>query len=124
FSEARRDAEAGRRVVFYFIFSGHGDVSADGIGYVHLLDGPWTRSDLFEEVLARSPAAVNHVIIDACNAYYLVARRGGQAAPAGDNSLLVRDFLNREHLAAFPNTGVLLSTSRAAEVHEWGRIEA
>ncbi len=123
FAQARADAQAGRKVVFYFVFSGHGDVKGQE-GYVHLLDGPWTRSDLFAQVLAPSPATFNHVVIDACHAYYMVAGRGGQARPTGDFAMLVRDFVGNERLAAFPNTGVMLSTSRAAEVHEWGRIEA
>lgn len=124
FEKIRRDVEAGDRVVFYFVYSGHGEVTADNEGFVHLLDGPLTRADLFEHVIAASPATVNHLLIDACNAYFMVARRGGQAQPAGDFSALIRRFLDRESLAAHPNTGVVLSTSSAAEVHEWGRIEA
>ena len=124
FARIREDRAAGLQVVFYFVFSGHGEVSADNEGYVHLLDGPWTRSDLFEHVIAASPATTNHVLIDACNAYFMVARRGGQAEEAGDFSNLIRDFLDNESLAAHPDTGVFLSTSSANEVHEWGRIEA
>lgn len=124
FEDIRRDVDAGYRVVFYFVFSGHGEVTADNEGFVHLLDGPLTRADLFEHVISASPATVNHLLIDACNAYFMVARRGGQSRPAGDFSGLIRRFLDRESLAAHPNTGVVLSTSSAAEVHEWGRIEA
>jgi len=123
FADIQRQVDAGHEVAFYFILSGHGDVD-DGQGYVHLLDGRWTRSDLFQKVIAPSTATVNHIIIDACNAYFLVADRGGQAHAAGDYSSLIRDFVGREKLERYPNTGVLLSTSRAAEVHEWGRIEA
>ncbi|MEE8409426.1 MAG: caspase family protein [Myxococcota bacterium] len=124
FAAARRDIADGHRVVFYFVYSGHGEIGSDHEGYLHLIDGPWTRGDLFRHVIAASPATVNHVVIDACNAYFLVARRGAQAEPAGDFSGLVRDFLGHENLTSYPNTGVILSTSSAAEVHEWGRIEA
>jgi len=125
FARIREERAAGKEVVFYFVFSGHGEVSEDSEGYVHLLDGPWTRGDLFEHVIAASPANVNHVLIDACNAYFMVARRGGgQAEDAGDFKNLIRDFLDHESLAVHPDTGVFLSTSSANEVHEWGRIEA
>ncbi len=124
FARVRAERAAGRDVVFYFVYSGHGEVAEDNLGYVHLLDGPWTRGDLFEYVIAASPATTNHVLIDACNAYFMVARRGGQAERAGDFKNLIRDFLDQESLAAHPDTGVFLSTSSANEVHEWGRIEA
>lgn len=124
FAAMRADVVAGIRVVFYFVFSGHGDVGEDGEGYVHFLDAPFSRRDLFEQVVAASPATVNHLIIDACNAYFMVAARGAQARPAGDYSSLIRELVGKQQLAAYPNTGVILSTSSAAEVHEWGRIEA
>lgn len=124
FAAMRQQTASGRKVVFYFIFSGHGEVGDDGEGYVHLLDEPWTRTDLFTHVIAASPATINHVVIDACNSYYMVARRGSQAVPAGNYGNLIRDFVGRERLERYPNTGVILSTANAAEVHEWGRIEA
>ncbi|MEK7703828.1 MAG: caspase family protein [Myxococcota bacterium] len=124
FVAMRRDHAAGERVVFYFVFSGHGETTEDGEGYVHLLDAKLTRDDLFAEVIARSPADLNHVIIDACNAYFMVAERGAQAQPAGNYGSLIKSFVSRSKLGAYPNTGVLLSTASASEVHEWGRIEA
>lgn len=124
FAQMREDIAQGHRVVFYFIYSGHGDVKQDGVGYVHLLDGLWTRADLFNSVIKASPATVNHVIIDACNAYYMVASRGGDKGATPDYSTLLRNLVAKEDLRAYPNTGVLLATSTNAEVHEWGRIEA
>ncbi len=111
---------AGQRTVFYFIYVGHGSVGEDGEGAMHLADGRFSRADLFQEVLAKSPATINHVIIDACHAYLMVARRGS----TGATETALRSFLKKEGLSAYPNTGVLLSTSRAKEVHEWSRFSA
>lgn len=120
FHKISADSKAGIRTVLYFVYVGHGSVGDDGEGVMHFLDGAFSRSDLFHDVISKSPAAVNHVIIDACNAYLMVARRGG------DDSVkaAVTQFLDRESLARYPNTGVLLSTSQATEVHEWARFEA
>jgi hypothetical protein len=119
--EAVRDAErAGRRTSFYFVYVGHGSIGADGEGQMHLVGGRFSRSDLFQQVLAKSPATVNHVIIDACNAYLMVARRGD----AVDVDVALDQFLAREDLSEYPNTGVLVSTSEATEVHEWSRFSA
>lgn len=120
-----RITEANRRGVrtaFYFVYVGHGSIDADGEGTMHLFDDRFSRSDLFQEVIARSPATVNHVVIDACNAYLLVAKRG--ASDDAAVSRAVERFLDREDLSRYPNTGVLLSTSKATEVHEWGRFSA
>ncbi|HEY3357975.1 MAG TPA: caspase family protein [Polyangia bacterium] len=111
----RRARQAGRRTVLYFYFAGHGQVGADREGYLFLHDSRLTRSDLFREVIARSPADVNHVLIDACNAYYVVRSRG-DGAPAR----AVRSFLAAESLTRYPGTGVIVSTNSAAETHEWG----
>ena len=123
FEKIRAAKAAGVRTVFYFIYSGHGDVR-DGVGFVHLLDAPLSRQDLYAEVIEASPADVNHVVIDACNAYFMVASRGKGAKAAGDYAGLVRTLVSRESLDAHPNTGVVLATTTAAEVHEWSRVEA
>ncbi|MBI5477845.1 MAG: caspase family protein [Deltaproteobacteria bacterium] len=113
---ARRE---GARTVFYFYYAGHGDVGGDREGYVHLLDGRFARSDLLTEVIARSSADLNHVIIDACNSYFLVnARR-----PEHDRRAL-RGFLTRASLERYPTTGVILSTATAAESHEWAKYRS
>jgi hypothetical protein len=113
--EARK---AGASTTFYFYFAGHGDVGSDREGFVHLLDGRFTRSDLFREVVGRSPADRNHVIIDACNSYFVVNARGHGHLKA------IRGFLTQESLDRYPNTGVVLSTATAAESHEWARYRS
>lgn len=110
--------KAGFRTAFYFYFAGHGDVGADREGYINLLRNRFSRSDLYTEVIARSPADVNHIIIDACNSYYLVNRRGGRRARASHHQA-IRSFLAEESLERYPQTGVLLSTASMNETHEW-----
>ncbi|MCA9664537.1 MAG: caspase family protein [Myxococcales bacterium] len=118
-----RAQRAGERTVFYFYFAGHGGVDNSREGYINLLDQRFRRSDLYREVIARSPASLNHVIIDACNAYYMVGRRG-DGKRAASVKAAIRSFLSRESLARYPNTGVVLSTTTKAETHEWSRYHS
>lgn len=118
-----RDEERGDDPIFYFVLIGHGEIAPGGEGYVSLLDAPFSRSDLYQEVLSRSPASLNHVIIDACNSYFLVNRRGADdAGPSRADA--VAGYLSREDLSSYPNTGVVLSTSSAKESHEWSGYRA
>lgn len=114
----------GLRTVFYFYYAGHGDVGSDREGYINLLDGRFSRSDLYREVIARSPADLNHIIIDACNAYFLVNRRGAARRGSEAYQRAMRSFLARESLERYPNTGVVLSTASMAETHEWSRYRS
>ncbi len=114
------DAARGLPTQFYFVYVGHGGVDPDGEGYVSLLDGKLTRSDLFREVIAPSRATFNHVVIDACDSYYLVSSRGaGEGERGPDRSEAIRRYLSAEDLAAYPNTGVLVSTTGDRASHEW-----
>jgi hypothetical protein len=119
----RASRRAGHRTRFYFYYAGHGDVGSDREGYVHLLDGRFSRSDLYREVIVVSPAHVNHVIIDACNSYYMVNPRGDRTGKASQLQAM-RAFLARESLDRFPNTGVVLSTASMGETHEWSRYQS
>lgn len=122
FKRIQRDAAAGQETVFYFVLVGHGRIGDGGEGSVALLDGSFSRTDMFQEVLAKSPATVNHVIVDACNAYYLVHRRGDGAEPAHKDA--VTAFVGREDIARYPNTGFILSTSTEKDTHEWSVYRA
>jgi len=117
FSALKKQRDAGRETVFFFAFSGHGSVGEGHETRLHLLDAPFTRTDLFHAVLAPSPAAWNHVIVDACNSYFLVRKRG-----EGADEAAVKAFLAKEELERYPNTGVLLSTASESETHEWKRF--
>ena len=114
--------EAGHRTEFYFIFVGHGSAGDNGEGLMHFLDGEFSRSDLFHRVISKSPADLNHIIIDACNAFLFVAGRGESRESRIRRA--VDQYLADETIAQHPNTGFLLSTSAATEVHEWSGFRA
>lgn len=107
----------GRPTELYLFYSGHGDVE-NGEGFVALTGGRLTRTELFERVLARSPADRNHVVIDACRSYFLVFPKGPGGRRAR-HELEVIDAPSR-----FPNTGFVLSTSSDRDSHEWARFRA
>ncbi|MFH0899534.1 MAG: caspase family protein [Pseudomonadota bacterium] len=130
-----RDRERGDAPIFYFIYAGHGDVLANGEGYINLADARFSRSDLFREVIAPSQASFNHIVVDACNSYYLVNSRNDRKSKSEkrtwrddrseqDHSEQVSRFLALESLKQHPSTGVILSTSSAAESHEWEAYRA
>lgn len=123
FTRISKTRAEGRRTRLFFIFVGHGSTDESGEGYLHLLDGIMTRADLFQWVVSASPANYNHVIIDACHAFSMVAGRGqGDAAAQVDAA--VDQYIAMESMHMHPNTGYLLSTSAATEVHEWSGFEA
>lgn len=124
FGQMRDDRRAGRETDFYFVYSGHGGLGPNREGYVSLLDARFSRSQLYREVVGPSPATYNHIILDACQAYYFVQKRGAQTDKEGDFRQAARDFLATEDLASHPNTGVILAASSESETHEWGRWEA
>jgi len=102
----------GLRPVLYLLFSGHGDVE-NNEGYLVVEDGKLVQSE-FIELVRSSRAAVNHLVIDACKSYFMVYGRGigGRRAP-------IRSPLEVKSAGLPNNTGVMLSTSSAADSHEW-----
>jgi Caspase domain len=124
FARMRADRDVGRETHLFFVYAGHGNVGPNREGYLNLVDGPFRRSDLYREVLARSPATFNHVILDACHAYFVVNKRGGSSDKTGDFRSAVRDFLGTEELSHYPNTGVIFASSNEAETQEWSRWES
>lgn len=129
FERMHADRAAGHEVVFYFVLVGHGHVGAGGEGFFSLLDAPFTRSDLYDKVLASSPATTNHVIVDACNSYFVVNQRGTRGPDEVDDggpahTAAVAAYVGGLDLSRYPNTGVLLSTSSAKESHEWSALQA
>jgi hypothetical protein len=121
---AMRAAPAGSETIFYFVYSGHGGLGPNREGYLNLLDGRFGRSDLYREVIGPSPATWNHIIIDACHAYFLVAKKGGEPDRAEGVASLLHTFFRSEDLASYPNTGVILASTSTAETHEWARWRA
>lgn len=118
-------AAAGATVEFILFYSGHGDVGADGQGYLTLHGGKWTRHDLFTAIVGTSPAAVNHILIDACRSEQFVLSRGDTGWKSDqtgvDASAQVRRYLEHIQLGAYPQTGVLVAHSADQQTHEWER---
>jgi len=123
-SRLAQDHERGDETTFVFVFVGHGNVGPNREGYVSLLDGKLTRSDLYEKVIKGVRADFTHIVIDACNAYLMVNRRGaaGEAAPGFGN--LVRGYLDDDDLSRHPHVGVVLSTAGERETHEFAGFRA
>ena len=115
FADIERANAAGARTELILFYSGHGNV-AGGEGYVALADGRLTRGELHRVLLA-SPAAVNHVIVDACRSYYLAFEKG----PGGHRSPHAGAFAGDGHAPV--NAGFILSTSSDEESHEWTRYQ-
>ncbi len=120
-AEVASDRAAGRHSVFTFVYVGHGHVGPAGQGYVSFLDGPLSGEELWDRVVGRMGATSNHLIIDACNSYLLVGSRGGIAVDDSgpDAAEAIRSYGGEHSAARYPNTGVVVSTSSAAESHEW-----
>jgi len=120
---AKAEGAAVELLVYY---SGHGDVGPDGQGYLTLDGDKLTRARLFGELLSRSPADHNHIVIDACKSEQFVLSRGGGKQWKSDRADVdlgrsVQQYLDKHHLGAFPNTGVVLAHSADQETHEWDR---
>lgn len=110
---------AGQRAVFYFWYAGHGDI-IDGEGAVALEDGLLRRSQLWGEVVATPQADLNHVIVDACRAYFVVFDRG-RSVP--------REPIRQLAVSAIPEalarrTGVVLSTTGGEQTFEWEAVRS
>lgn len=119
----RAAREAGEQPVFFFVFTGHGKRGEAGEGSIALLGEPFTRTQLFTELIAPLQASVSHLIIDACDSYFFVNQRG--ALPSGPaKGAAVAQFLEERTLEKYPNVGVVLSTSTQQESHEWAAIRA
>ncbi len=117
------DRAAGKRPVLYFIYAGHGQKNQAGEGSITLLDGLFGRTDLFDQVISRLPAAFIHLIVDACDSYSFVHARG--ALPTGpSHAAAVTTRLSSLELDRHPQLGLVLSTSREQESHEWSAIRA
>jgi hypothetical protein len=117
------DRARGAQPVLYFVFTGHGKRGPAGEGTVSLLDGAFTRTDLYEKVVAPSRASFLHLIVDACDSYFLVNSRGAlPVAPARVEA--VKSLLATRELARYPHVGAVLSTTREQESHEWSAIRS
>jgi hypothetical protein len=106
------------RTLFYFVYAGHGRVH-DGKGYVTLEDDRLDAATLDSAVIDAVSADATHVIVDACDSYFLALPRG----PGGEHEE-AHGFAGVGGLKARDSVGLLLSTSSARESHEWSGIQA
>ena len=117
------DRARGESPVLYFVFTGHGKRGPAGEGTVNLLDGSFTRTDLYEQVIAPTRASFLHLIVDACDSYFLVNSRG--VLPVGPTQAqAVKGVLSTRELSRYPHVGAVLSTTREQESHEWSAIRS
>jgi len=117
------DRKAGRAPVLYFVFTGHGQRGSAGEGTVSLLDGPFSRTDLYKQIIGPSSASFIHLIVDACDSYFFVNARGALPIGPAQTAAVAQHLASRE-LDRYPHVGVVLSTSSARESHEWSTISA
>ncbi len=122
YAALEKEQKLGHQTELFFIYVGHGQVSAEGEASVTLLDGALTRKDLFEQVIAASPADHTHVIVDACHAFALVAGRGEGESEKEDEAFAA--FLNGHDLERYPNVGFLTAATDSQQTHEWSRIKS
>jgi hypothetical protein len=121
--DVARAKQAGESVDFFFVYSGHGGFTDAGEGALYLSDGVFSRQDLYERVLSRSTADFNHLVVDACDAYFFVSSRGDRDGVDRRLDARARKYLDDRTLDRFPNTGAILATSRAAQAHEWSEYQ-
>lgn len=108
----------GQRTVFYFVYAGHG-VAQDQGGYITLEDARLSGPELIAKIIDPVAADQTHLIVDACNSYFLVLERG----PGGSRRKL-QGFTQLGAIAQRRDVGLLLSTSSARESHEWAAFQA
>jgi hypothetical protein len=113
---AARDGGETSVIIFY---SGHGSVGADGRAALTLLDGPLTRDDLYDRVLAPLQARYIHLLVDACHAEAVVRPRDGQAQAVPLSPDTAAAYLTQATLARFPNVGAIIASTAADQAHEW-----
>ncbi len=102
-----------------FIYGGHGNIDAKGMGYLELLRGNFSRDDLRELLIEAFPGARIHIILDSCKSYFMAFSRGKRVREDQTYALAVRNFLDREIHAQYPGVGFILSTSGDRDTHEW-----
>lgn len=126
FWAVREQQRRGKHTELVFAFAGHGDVDDSGRGFVVLADAPFFRDDLWQQVVEASPADINHVIVDACASYFFVKSRGGDGTDGVALTPKLLDVLSGDKQRADlkARTGVFVSTSSAAEVHESAALSA
>jgi hypothetical protein len=107
------------RATVYFVYAGHGKIE-DGRGYLALEDARLFGDELGPELFDRVGADRFHLIVDACNSYFLALGRG----PGGRRRAFWGFAGAGGEVSRDGRVGLLLSTSSARESHEWAGFQA
>lgn len=124
FDRIKLAQQQGRETELFFWYSGHG--VRRGASASIVFDGGelFSRAQLYEELLNRTPADFNHLFIDACEAEWFVDRPSvaveHQDPPARERLL---SYMDGQTLARHPNVGVLFAATKDRRVHEWSTYE-
>jgi uncharacterized caspase-like protein len=130
---AARNRDPRLRTRFFFVFSGHGGEDEIG-GYLNILgdDGQrvvkLTKLELWRDILARSRAHENHVIIDACSSGSFVTAKSNEGKRK-TFSRAWRAFLRKvqrqklEMAQAFERTTFFVSSDAQRKSHEFGDFQ-
>ena len=125
--EIETSKDDGYKTELYTVFTGHGGIDDKGEGYLNLTDSRFTRSDLYNSLITKIKADTVHLIVDSCNAFYMVQSRKDwkNHYVSEDVTDDFRAYLRSDDdLLQYPNVGVILATSSAGEVHEWSLLQA
>jgi hypothetical protein len=122
-SAMRRDRERGEEPELVFFYSGHGVHGESGTA-LSLLDGGLTRQWLYERLLARVPARLVHLVIDACHAAAVVRPRDANASLEALGESERQAYVDDMTLARFPQVGAVLASSAGTQSFEWDAYRA
>ena len=110
--------QRGARTEFYLFYAGHGNMK-EGRGYITTENSRIYGPDVLSQIVDPISADQTHLIIDACYSFFLAYGRG-----AGGSHRKVEKLDGLQSLANRKNIGLLLSTSSAAESHEWESFQS
>jgi len=121
------DVARGDESTVYLSFSGHGAQEADGTAFLAFSDGPLTRQQLYDEVIAPLQPAFVNLFVDACHAEGVVGGRGGTELDAPTVALSAAQAqaaFETKLPTRFPRLGALLASTVDQQAHEWSHIES
>jgi uncharacterized caspase-like protein len=123
-AQVQADRAAGKAPAVLLFYSGHGTRAADGSAALTLIDGTLTQAALYEEVLAKLPARLVHLLVDACHAEAVVRPRDLQAQAVDVAPADVASYLHQKTIDRFPNVGVIVASTSSAQAHEWDAYQS
>lgn len=128
FSEQmRRERKLGKKVLFYFSYSGHGKQM--GSETRMMLKGDTFDRQWLEDNVLTLPADIIHLMIDACHAEGLVGQRGLVTAETDASSIPVSSeiqsaLVSESLFDRYPHVGAIVSASSEQQSYEWSRLGA